>query len=163
MKERVTETCKQENERREKWRKILRVIKATIATIMTLVLFGIVIAEVTWCYIDTYYYKDFQYYTYNSSYPRDLTRIIVLVKEAYIEKLYAQEFTVEDFNWYNVEKIEYTYDQCFHSFKENIKKPLNIYVYLKYPGAKQIKQAIVYFNELYFVDVAYYYHRTWQW
>ena len=54
MKKRVAKACKQEKEIRSG--KILRVIKATIATIMTVVLFVVVIAEVTWCHIDKQYF-----------------------------------------------------------------------------------------------------------
>ena len=62
----------------------------------------------------------------------------------YKEKFLAESFTVEDFKWSNIEKIEYN---MWYEFSDTA----SIYVYLKRQGRKQVYEAVDHLNTLDFV------------
>lgn len=76
-------------------------------------------------------------------------KVSVLVKAEFEEKFKAEEFTVEDFKWDNIEKIVY------ETWYDNIAEPTGwMTVYLKEHGEKQVLAAVKHFNTLGFVNIA---------
>ena len=74
-------------------------------------------------------------------------RVLVTVKAEFREKFLAEEFSVEDFKWENVESIEYGvwYDKSSQG---------HLVVYLKKHGESRVKKAIKHFKTLEFVEIA---------
>jgi hypothetical protein len=72
----------------------------------------------------------------------------MMIKQEYWAKFEAQEFTITDFNWDNIEKI--SYEQYFDRTPTRC-----ITVYLKKHGEKEVLSAVDHFNTLDFVELAY--------
>jgi len=77
----------------------------------------------------------------------DTDKVRVTIKSAFKEKFLAEEFSVEDFEWDNVEKIEYG------EWYENISTG-GIVIYLKKHGRQQVLDAIDYLKKLDFIRTA---------
>lgn len=77
----------------------------------------------------------------------DTGTVLVLVKYNYREKFDAKEFTVEDFDWTNIEKIAY------RSWNDKADCG-SLTIYLKKHGEKQVLDAVKHFNTLDFVKIA---------
>ena len=77
-------------------------------------------------------------------------RVIVVVKTEYKEKFLAEEFSVEDFEWSNVKKIE-------SSWWSVASDTGYITVLLKKHGKKRVDSAIKHFETLDFVAYASHY------
>jgi len=75
--------------------------------------------------------------------------VSVLIKAEYREKFLAEEFTVEDFEWDNIDRIEY------RTWYDNISEPCGgMVVYLKEKGREQVIAAVEHFKTLDFVKDA---------
>lgn len=72
--------------------------------------------------------------------------VSVSIKAEYKEKFISHEFTIADFNWKNVERIEYG---TWHSTNESEIGFLTIY--LKKHGKDEVNEAIKHFDALCFV------------
>lgn len=74
-------------------------------------------------------------------------RVSVMVKAEFREKFEKKEFSVEDFEWDNVEK--FMYEIWYDEFEKGW-----MVVYLKKHGKKHVLAAIAHFETLEFVEIA---------
>jgi hypothetical protein len=75
--------------------------------------------------------------------------VSVSIKADFKDKFLSEEFSIDDFDWENVERIEYI---IWYSTSDPEIGFLT--VYLKEHGKKQVRDAIEHFNTLDFVDSA---------
>ncbi len=76
---------------------------------------------------------------------RYLDRVYVIVKEEYTEAFLSQSFTIEDFDWANIESIRY------QPWFESVTTNGEILVFLKKHGVREIESAAKHFRKLEFV------------
>jgi len=77
----------------------------------------------------------------------DTDKVSVAIKADFRDKYLAEEFSVEDFEWDNVEKIEYL------GWSDNISTG-GMKIYLKKHGRRQVLDAVEHFKKLDFVKIA---------
>lgn len=76
-------------------------------------------------------------------------RVIVNIKQEYKDAFLSNSFTIDDFDWYNIEKISYL------AWYDNIVPEQGyIIVYLKRHGKLEVRSAINHFTRLDFVSSA---------
>ena len=109
--------------------------KKKILTMMSVVLVVVVIATAIGIVIDDK--------IFNEKY--SLKYVFVCIKSEYKEKYLAEEITIEDFNWDNIDNIEY----AFWSYESN---HAWIYVYLKKQSPWAARRAMRHFESLDFVE-----------
>lgn len=73
--------------------------------------------------------------------------VIVTVKTEFHDKFVSKDFSIDDFNWDNVDRFEYGAWSSINNTGE-------LTVLLKKHGKKQVRQAVRHFNKLTFVEVA---------
>lgn len=74
-------------------------------------------------------------------------RVVVTIKAEYREKFDNEEFTVDDFEWDNIDKIVY-------GAWSSVSDTGRLEVFLKKTGKKQVKQAIKHLKTIEFVENA---------
>ncbi len=123
-------------------------ITAIIAFSLVVVLgLGVLVDELVWLEIDKKHFSFIEYPWNKSDDSYEFGIVMVYVKEKYRESYEQKGFTVEDFAWNNVEKIEYRP----YWYENEQFRFLRILVYLKKPGSKNCRRACVHFNKLDFV------------
>lgn len=75
--------------------------------------------------------------------------VSVSIKEEYKDKFLSKDFSIDDFEWENIDRIEYG---TWHSTSENETGFLT--VHLKKHGKKQVKDAVKHLNSLDFIHEA---------
>lgn len=75
--------------------------------------------------------------------------VSVSIKEEYKDKFLLKDFSIDDFKWENIDRIEY---RTWHS---NSNPEIGfLTVYLKNHGRKKVNDAVKHFNSLDFVHIA---------
>lgn len=128
-----------------------KALKITVIIAVSLVVvigLGILVDELVWLAIDKKHFSFIGYPWNKSDEEFDFSVVDILVKEEYRERYNQEEFTVEDLEWDNVEKIEY----WAYGYETDGNRFLRIVVYLKKAGSKNCRRACLHFNKLDFVD-----------
>lgn len=128
-----------------------KALKITVIIAVSLVVvigLGILVDELIWLAIDKKHFSFIGYPWNKSDEEFDFSVVDILVKEEYRERYNQEEFTVEDLEWDNVEKIEY----WAYGYETDGNRFLRIVVYLKKAGSKNCRRACLHFNKLDFVD-----------
>ena len=127
-----------------------KALKITVIIAVSLVVvigLGILVDELVWLAIDKKHFSEIGYPWNKPDDEFDFSIVDILVKEEYRERYNQEEFTVEDLEWDNVEKIEYWgYWQTTNGFRF-----MRIAVFLKRGGSKNCRRACLHFNKLDFV------------
>ena len=128
-----------------------KALKITVIIAVSLVVvigLGILVDELVWLAIDKKHFSFIGYPWNKSDEEFDFSVVDILVKEEYRERYNQEEFTVEDLEWDNVEKIEY----WAYGYETDGNRYLRIAVFLKRGGSKNCRRACLHFNKLDFVD-----------
>lgn len=128
-----------------------KALKITVIIAVSLVVvigLGILVDELVWLAIDKKHFSFIGYPWNKSDEEFDFSVVDILVKEEYRERYNQEEFTVEDLEWDNVEKIEY----WGYGYAPNGSEFMRIAVFLKRGGSKNCRRACLHFNKLDFVD-----------
>ncbi len=128
-----------------------KALKITVIIAVSLVVvigLGILVDELIWLAIDKKHFSFIGYPWNKSDEEFDFSVVDILVKEEYRERYNQEEFTVEDLEWDNVEKIEY----WAYGYETDGNRYLRIAVFLKRGGSKNCRRACLHFNKLDFVD-----------
>lgn len=128
-----------------------KALKITVIIAFSLVVvigLGILVDELIWLAIDKKHFSFIGYPWNKSDEEFDFSVVDILVKEEYRERYNQEEFTVEDLEWDNVEKIEY----WAYGYETDGNRFLRIVVFLKKGGSKNCRRACLHFNKLDFVD-----------
>ena len=118
-----------------------------IAIITLALILVVVIATIAW--IEAYWICIDEIVFYNLD-PMVLDLVRVLINQAYVNQFKAEEITIEDFDWSNIERIEY----FVYNSVEMPASQYGINVYLIKPGEREVKKALMHFCQLDFVEYA---------
>ena len=117
----------------------------TLALILVVVIATFAWVETYWSYIDDVVFRNYK----PKEYALDFVKVDI--REEYVNQFKAEEITIEDFDWSNIERIEYfVYDSASMQVCYGIK------VYLIKTGEREVKKALMHFRKLDFVTYARY-------
>ena len=127
-------------EGKKKWWNKKRAIKVISISLVAVILLSVGIAyfapKIHWYYLDQKYFDGKKPWTNKG--------ITIILKKEYANMDFRDSLTVEDFEWDNIEKLEFKY---YHY----------IDVYLKKQTEKEVKKAILHCRKLYFIEYAVWY------